>query len=228
MSNKFAAMSKDVMKAEGAKLMNLVQQTEISEEIQKLIKTECDKAFAKGDKCPVGIDIAFLFDVSGSMKPGNQRGWAWNTQEELIEGVVPQAMNYDEGGIDLWAIRTASELERIVDPEIECKLNVKDPHMALQYVRSFEKKLGDTPTRPLFNKLVGGHVKRAILDPVNTKLLDIKVSTDGLPNQDLHPTMTATTEQANIALHEAGLDPCRYLAISYVIITDDSILRYNM
>jgi hypothetical protein len=218
--SKYANMSKEAMQAEGQRLMLLVQKIDISADIQELIKTECDKAFAKDDKCPPGTDILYMPDVSASMKPGGQRNWAWITQEEVIEGVVSKAMEYDEGGIDIWPIRQTSKLEKMADPNNERRLNVKDPTAALNYVRGYEKRLGSTPTRPLFAARAEDLVKDALANPAETKRILFLISTDGNPDPG-SPTMGETTNHAVTALHKHGLDPRRYLAVSYIIITKD-------
>ncbi|KAG4429296.1 hypothetical protein IFR05_015221 [Cadophora sp. M221] len=144
-------------------------------------------------------------------KPNNQRGWAWNTQEAIIQGVVRKAIEYDEGGIDIWPIRETSILERVGDATSERLLEVNDPKAALEYVRRFEHKLSSTPTRPLYAARVGDVVKKAIDNPAETKRTLFLLSTDGFPDPDIQ-SMTETTNQAITALTNAGLDPRRYLA----------------
>ncbi|GKT67254.1 hypothetical protein ColTof4_13638 [Colletotrichum tofieldiae] len=159
-------------------------------------------------------------DVSASMKHSNQESWAWNTQNDMIQGMVSKAIAYDNGGIDIWPIREASQLEKMGNPTLERLLGVKDPEKALEYVRGFEDKLSSTPTRQLFAARVQDVVKKALENPNETKRTLLLISTNGNPDPGA-PSMTETTKQAVMALKKAGLDPRRYLAVSYVIITMD-------
>ncbi|KAK7937603.1 uncharacterized protein PG986_014471 [Apiospora aurea] len=63
-------------------------------------------------------------------------------------------------------------------------------------------------------------VKSAFEDPLNTKRTLSLISTDGSPDKN-GPTMESTTENAIMALHNAGLDPRRYIGVSYIIITNE-------
>ncbi|KAK8859510.1 hypothetical protein PGQ11_010244 [Apiospora arundinis] len=220
MSNDYTNMTPEAMKVKASDLISSVTKIEVPQDVQDLIQAECDKAFAKSDGCPMGTDIVFMPDLSSSMNPNGKRGWAWHTQESFIRGVVPKAMGYDDGGVDIWPIRSATELEKSADPTKERLLEVTDPEKALEYVRSFEKKLTTTPTRNLFAARMADVVKNAISDPYNTKRTLFLISTDGQPDPE-GPSMESTTEDAIIALHNKGLDPRRYIAISYIIITSD-------
>jgi hypothetical protein len=209
------------MVEEGNRLIAAVQKVEVAPDVQDFIQTECNKAFAKSDACLPGTDIVYLPDVSGSMVIGPVGvPLPWDQQLEFVRGINSQAIKYDKGGIDIWPIFTPTYLEKRINPEIERKLNVNDPNEAVKYVQGYRKDLRMTPTRNLYARLVGEVVKAAIADPVNTKRTLFLISTDGNPDKE-GPTMHKTTNDAIIALHSEGLDPRRYIAVSYVILTQD-------
>ncbi|PCD21405.1 hypothetical protein AU210_016370 [Fusarium oxysporum f. sp. radicis-cucumerinum] len=219
MSVSYDNMTEQAMIDEGKRLMAAVQNVKLASQVQDLIQEECDKAFAKDDACPVGTDILYLPDVSQSMLVGGVPA-PWDQQLQFVKGVASQAIKYDDGGIDIWPIYAPSSLEKLSDKEIECKLHVTDPNKAFEYVKGYEDKLGTTPTRKLFSRLVGDVVEKAIADPIGAKRTLFLISTDGQPDRN-GPPMWETTRQAILTLHHAGLNPTRYIAVSYVILTQD-------
>ncbi|KAK0612641.1 hypothetical protein B0T17DRAFT_603005 [Bombardia bombarda] len=216
---KYKNMSRDDMNEEGVRLLGLVKQIEIPLEDQELLKTECDKAFAKNDEHPLGTDIVYLFDVS------DPRGFLGErvtgvTKETIAEGVVSKAIQYDDVGIVMWPIPEFPACKN--NQRLEPFLNVTDCKQAVEYVRRFKHGYGFATIRKLFDSTVSEHVRKAIANPDKTKRKLFMISTGFyLDEYCCTRTLNETTDNAILALREAGLEPRKFLATSYLINTDD-------
>lgn len=144
---------------------------------------------------------------------GGDPGSPWVNQRTIIEGLVPTAREFDQDGVDLIAIMEQN-------PMAVTRKVVYDAGDGLKFVDSFRSNLrGSTPTRGVYKTDMEAHVAKCITDPMSTKRLNGIIITDGEPTDKDVPSMTATTEWATLELKKNGLEPKRYLGMSYVIVT---------
>lgn len=168
---------------------------------------------AERAKALPGADTVVLFDVSASMARANSS--PWDTQEKIIAGITPTAMEYDEDGITVVPIFNRT----IFETKSSFKDKIKDSTMAMEYVRSFGPNMPSTPTRKVLKKWLDNHLKKCIEAPKSTKRLNAIVVTDGEPTDVEEDSITATTERIILELRKHGMDPKEKLGMSYVIVT---------
>ncbi|KAL1865029.1 hypothetical protein Daus18300_007376 [Diaporthe australafricana] len=152
---------------------------------------------------------------------GGPGSFEWDTQASIIAGIVPTALEYDRDGITLIPIFTPSGLDKL-KPNATQKDNIRTEHDAMTYLGQYATNLkSSTPTRTCFKRHVEAHVQKCTKSPNDTKRLNAILIFDGLPSDTDTQSMTRTIEWAIMELHSKGLDPKKYMGLTYVVVTEE-------